>query len=186
MDFTISPRVQSVVEQIRAFVDEDIVPLEPEFLNGELRDMLPVMQKKRELVKAAGLWAPHLPEAHGGLGLSLAEFGHVSETLGRSPLGHYAFNCQAPDVGNMEILMHYGTEEQKRSFLGPLTRGEVRSSRPTSSNDPAPSAGPAAAKAARGRQAVDRQDSAGADGAPTATAAADTSTRSPPSSQAID
>jgi alkylation response protein AidB-like acyl-CoA dehydrogenase len=74
-----------------------------------------------------GLWAPHIPEELGGAGLSLCDFAHVSEELGKSPIGHYVFNCQAPDVGNMELLLKYGTEEQKDRFLLPLVRGEVRS-----------------------------------------------------------
>ena len=61
-----------------------------------------------------------MPEAHGGAGLSLTEFAHVSEELGRSPLGHYVFNCQAPDVGNMEMLIEHGTPAQQARFLLPL------------------------------------------------------------------
>ena len=89
--------------------------------------MLPVLQEKRDKVKADGLWAPHIPEDYGGQGLSLIEFAHIGEELGRSPLGHYLFNCQAPDVGNMEILLKYGTDEQKEEYLRPLVRGEIRS-----------------------------------------------------------
>lgn len=127
MDFAISPHLEPTLAQVRAFVDTELVPLEPTFLNGEFRDMLPVLTEKRNQVKAAGLWAPFLPKEHGGMGLTLAEYAHVSEELGRSPLGPYVFNCQAPDVGNMEILMHYGTEEQKARFFTPLARGEIRS-----------------------------------------------------------
>src|SRR6185436_2593084 len=82
---------------------------------------------KRNQVKALGLWSPHLPREYGGLGFSLPEFARISEALGRTPLGHYLFNCQAPDVGNMEILMEYGTAEQKEVWLSRLVRGEVRS-----------------------------------------------------------
>jgi alkylation response protein AidB-like acyl-CoA dehydrogenase len=74
-----------------------------------------------------GLWTPHLPVADGGLELTLTEFGMVSEELGRSPLGHYVFNCQAPDIGNMELLHQFATPEQKHTFLEPLMRGEIRS-----------------------------------------------------------
>jgi alkylation response protein AidB-like acyl-CoA dehydrogenase len=73
------------------------------------------------------MWAPHLPNEYGGLGLTLSEFARVSEELGRTPLGHYLFNCQAPDIGNTEILIAHGTEEQKERYLLPLVRGEVRS-----------------------------------------------------------
>ena len=74
-----------------------------------------------------GLLAPHLPAVYGGAGLSLAVFGRLSEELGWSPLGHYVFNCQAPDVGNMELLLHHGSAEQKERFLRPLAAGAIRS-----------------------------------------------------------
>ena len=127
MDFEIPAGVKPLVIQLRAFVQEELIPLEPAFLNGEFTDLLPVLEETRARVKAARLWAPHLPQAYGGLGLSLHEFAYVSEELGRSPLGHYAFNCQAPDIANMELLLRYGTEEQKRLYLEPLGRGEIRS-----------------------------------------------------------
>jgi acyl-CoA dehydrogenase len=127
MDFEIPAKVKPLVTQLRAFVQEELFPLEPAFLNGEFTELLPVLAETRARVKAAGLWAPHLPQAYGGLGLSLHEFAYVSEELGRSPLGHYAFNCQAPDIANMELLLRYGTEEQKRLYLEPLGRGEIRS-----------------------------------------------------------
>ena len=68
-----------------------------------------------------------VPEEYGGMGLSLLEHGYVSEVLGQTPIGHFAFNCQAPDAGNMEILIDHGTPEQKETFLMPLVRGEIRS-----------------------------------------------------------
>ena len=92
-----------------------------------LSGTLPRLEEKRKQVKALGLWAPHLPKEMGGPGLTLPEFARISEELGRTPLGHYLFNCQAPDIGNMEILMAYGTAEQKATWLAPLVRGEVRS-----------------------------------------------------------
>src|SRR2546423_1006103 len=81
----------------------------------------------RARVKALGLWTPQLPKEYGGLGLTLTEFARVSEELGRTPLGHYLFNCQAPDAGNMEVLLAHATPEQRKLYLWPLVRGEVRS-----------------------------------------------------------
>jgi alkylation response protein AidB-like acyl-CoA dehydrogenase len=127
MDFEIPARVKPLVRQLRAFVEEKVFPLEAAFLNGEFTELLPTLAETRQRVRAAGLWSPHLPQSYGGLGLSLHEFAYVSEELGRSPLGHYVFNCQAPDIANMELLLRYGTEEQKQLFLEPLARGEVRS-----------------------------------------------------------
>ena len=78
-------------------------------------------------MREEGLLAPHLPPDWGGAGLPLAVFGRLSEELGWSPLGHYVFNCQAPDVGNMELLLHHGSTEQKERFLRPLAGGSIRS-----------------------------------------------------------
>jgi acyl-CoA dehydrogenase len=127
MDFSESPRVASVRATVREFVEKELLPLEPEMAQKGFVGLLPVLKDKRERAKATGLWAAHLSKDHGGAGLSLPEYAHMSEELGRTPLGHYAFNCQAPDVGNMEILIEFGTEEQKDRYLRPLVRGDVRS-----------------------------------------------------------
>jgi len=127
MDFAIPENTQRMIHVIRDFIRQEVYPLERNFLNASFRDMLPVLRAKRDKVKAMGLWAPHIPEAYGGQGLSLVEFAHIGEELGRSPLGHYLFNCQAPDVGNMEILLKHGTDEQRERYLKPLVRGEIRS-----------------------------------------------------------
>ncbi len=127
MDFAIPTHLLPILEQVNHFVQVELIPLEPQFLNGEFRDLVPALAEKRAKVKAAGLWAPFLPVAYGGMGLTLTEYAHVSEALGRSPLGHYTFNCQAPDVGNMELLMNFGTAEQQRTYLEPLARGDIRS-----------------------------------------------------------
>ena len=81
----------------------------------------------RQKVKKLGLWAPHIPSDLGGLGLNCVEYALVGEELGRSPLGHYVFNAQAPDAGNMEILREFGTPAQHERWLAPLVRGEIRS-----------------------------------------------------------
>jgi len=127
MDFSPSPRVETIVDTVRRFVKKEVLPIEPELRRKGFAAMLPVLQEKRQRARETGLWAAHVPEEHGGAGLSLTEFAHMSEELGRTPVGHYLFNCQAPDVGNMEILMELGTPEQKARFLGPLVRGEIRS-----------------------------------------------------------
>ena len=114
-------------ESVREFMQKEVFPLEPELGRDGFVPLLPKLQKVRERAKQTGLWAAHIPEDQGGAGLSLTEFAHMSEELGRCPIGHYVFNCQAPDVGNMEILMEHGTEEQKERFLRPLIRGEARS-----------------------------------------------------------
>jgi acyl-CoA dehydrogenase len=127
MDFAISEKMQAILGLVREFVDKELIPLEPEFTTREFAEMLPVLGEKRRMVKAMEMWAPNQPTALGGMGLDLVEHGLVSEELGRSPLGHYVFGCQAPDAGNMEILETFGSDEQKRTYLQPLVAGEIRS-----------------------------------------------------------
>ena len=109
------------------FVRDELLPLERPFLDHDFDTLLPAIEEKRRLAKSLGFWLPQIAADHGGMGLSLFEHGLVSEVLGRTPLGHYALNCQAPDAGNMEILIEYGTAEQQACFLHPLLAGEVRS-----------------------------------------------------------
>ena len=116
-----------LLDRIKEFVRNEVYPLEAEFLRRPFSELKPALEAKREKVKAIGLWAPHLPVEYGGVGLTLSQFALVSEELGRTPIGHYLFNCQAPDIGNMEILMDHGTPEQKEKYFEPLARGDVRS-----------------------------------------------------------
>lgn len=125
--FDISPELQKILDTMRQFVDEELIPLERGFLEKGFNAMLPQLEEKRQRVKALGLWLPQVPQAYGGMGLSLFEHGLVSRELGRTPIGHFTFNCQAPDAGNMEILIEHGTPAQKEQFLMPLLRGETRS-----------------------------------------------------------
>ena len=113
--------------EVTAFIEEHAIPLEPRLFKEGFAAILPELTALRARVREMGLWAPHLPPNLGGRGYSLLPFAQISETLGRSPLGHYLFNCQAPDIGNMEILLAYGTPEQRERFLLPLTRGDIRS-----------------------------------------------------------
>lgn len=127
MDFELSEKMQTITGMIREFVDKELIPLEPEFVFKDFKTMLPVLAEKRAMVKRMELWAPNHPKEYGGMGLDLVEHGLVSEELGRTPLGHYVFNCQAPDAGNIEILHKYGTPEQKERYLRPLIEGKIRS-----------------------------------------------------------
>jgi acyl-CoA dehydrogenase len=127
MDVIPEKSFTSLLLKIREFLRAEVFPLEREFLRRPFRELLPALKEKRERVKALGLWAPQLPVAYGGLGLKLTEFARVSEELGSTPLGHYLFNCQAPDAGNLEVLISHATPEQKELYLWPLARGEVRS-----------------------------------------------------------
>ena len=127
MDFLISDKIKTIVDMINEFVEKELIPLEPEFLVKDFKDLLPVLKEKQDIVKKMELWAPNFPTECGGMGLSLLEHGLVSEALGQSPLGHYVFWCQAPDAGNVEILNEHGTKEQKLRYLNPLVEGKIRS-----------------------------------------------------------
>jgi alkylation response protein AidB-like acyl-CoA dehydrogenase len=127
MDFALSEKMKAVLGMIDEFVEKELLPLEHEFITSDFRAMLPVLAEKRRMVKQMELWGPNNPVDLGGMGLSMVEHGLVSEALGRTPLGHYVFGCQAPDAGNIEILHLHATEEQKALYLEPLARGEIRS-----------------------------------------------------------
>jgi alkylation response protein AidB-like acyl-CoA dehydrogenase len=117
----------ALLTAVRMIVTEDLLPLESTFLHAGFSAVLPQLQAVRRKVRAEGLWAPALPPAWGGLGLTLGEFGRVSEELGRTPFGHFAFNCQAPDIGNMEVLLAHGSPAHQERYLQPLAAGEIRS-----------------------------------------------------------
>lgn len=127
MDFSIEPKLHDTLKHIREFMRAQVYPLEPDFLARPFRDLLPALNRARDQVKANGWWSPSIPREYGGAGFSFLEMAHISEELGRSPLGYYVFNSQAPDVGNIELLIHFGTRAQKEKYLAPLVRGEIRS-----------------------------------------------------------
>ncbi|HEV8269295.1 MAG TPA: acyl-CoA dehydrogenase family protein, partial [Thermoanaerobaculia bacterium] len=127
IDFSETPKVREIRAVVRSFVENEIHPLERDFLREGFSSVLGALKEKREKARQTGLFAAHVPAEYGGAGLSLLEFAHVSEELGKSPIGHYVFNVQAPDAGNMEALMAHGTPDQKERFLLPLVRGEIRS-----------------------------------------------------------
>ncbi len=121
-------RVRPLLAQVRAFVESELVPLEAGFSHHNIAPLIPVLDHKREQVKAAGLWGLHLSKEDGGHGLTLTEFGQVSEVLAYSPFfGHYVFGCQAPDIGNTELLHKFASPELKDRYLKPLMAGDIRS-----------------------------------------------------------
>ncbi len=122
-----SGEMQLLLRTLKEFVREEIIPLERPFLQHDFATLEPLLEEKRQLARELGLWLPQIPAAYGGMGLSLFDHGRVSEVLGGTPLGHYVLNCQAPDAGNMEILIEHGTPAQKERFLMPLLAGDIRS-----------------------------------------------------------
>ena len=131
MSFDYSPRVQELRRQLLGFMDEHIYPNEAIFYQqvaeGDRWQPTAIVEELKRKAKSAGLWNLFMPEAEYGAGLSNLEYAHLCEIMGRSSIAPEAFNCSAPDTGNMEVLVRYGTEEQKRRWLMPLLNGEIRS-----------------------------------------------------------
>ncbi|MDE0980522.1 MAG: acyl-CoA dehydrogenase family protein [Gammaproteobacteria bacterium] len=135
MDLGLSEELVEVREKIRTFVEEKVAPVEVEYHNevsvGDRWSHTPRQDEIMESLKAEarrlGLWNFFLPKSQGGAGISNLHYAHLAEIMGRSRLASEAFNCSAPDTGNMEVLERYGSEEQKKEWLVPLLAGEIRS-----------------------------------------------------------
>lgn len=135
MNLGLSEELVEVREKIRKFVNEEVEPVEQEYHEqvsvGDRWSHTPrqdeIMQSLKDKAKALGLWNFFLPESQGGAGISNLEYAHLAEIMGRSRLASEAFNCSAPDTGNMEVLERYGSEEQKKQWLEPLLAGTIRS-----------------------------------------------------------
>ncbi|MFD2936373.1 acyl-CoA dehydrogenase family protein [Spirosoma flavum] len=121
-------RVRPLLARVREFVETELIPLENGFSHTNLGTIIPILDQKREQVKAIGLWGLHLSKEARGHGLTLCEFGQISEVLAHAPFfGHYVFGCQAPDIGNTELLHKFASDELKERYLEPLMAGKIRS-----------------------------------------------------------
>jgi acyl-CoA dehydrogenase len=134
VDFEPSPRVEELRERIRAFLSEHVYPVEMEALKALDDEVRPgvaypeILTGIRERARAEGLWNLFMPDERYGPGLANWEYGLLCEEMGRSPaIAGMAFNCAAPDTGNMEILAEHGTDDQRERWLQPLLDGEIRS-----------------------------------------------------------
>jgi acyl-CoA dehydrogenase len=127
MDFAVSEPIRDLTAAVRRFVDEEILPVERTMLERGFGAAGPEIERLRARLRGERFLALHMPKEWGGGGLSLLEFAPIGEALGRSVIGHYVFNVQAPDAGNMELLLHHGSLEQKERWLRPLVAGEIRS-----------------------------------------------------------
>ena len=131
MDFAYSPKVQELRERVSAFMEAHVYPAEAVFerqvAEGDRWQPTAIMEELKAKAKAEGLWNLFLPESEYGAGLANHEYAPLAEIMGRSLIGPEPFNCAAPDTGNMEVLVRYGSEEQKRTWLEPLLSGEIRS-----------------------------------------------------------
>jgi acyl-CoA dehydrogenase len=134
VDFELSPRVEELRDRVRAFMHEHVFPVELEALRAlddEVRPGTPypeILVEIRAKAREDGLWNVFMPDERYGAGLTNWEYGVICEEMGRSPaIAPMAFNCSAPDTGNMEILAEHGTDEQRARWLDPLLEGEIRS-----------------------------------------------------------
>lgn len=130
--FETTERAAKLANKLTAFMDEYIYPAEAVFeeqleSQGDRWQVPPIMEDLKEKARAAGLWNLFLPESEYGAGLTNLEYAGLCEIMGRSPIGPEAFNCSAPDTGNMEVLVRYGTPEQRKQWLEPLLDGKIRS-----------------------------------------------------------
>jgi len=141
MDFTLPPAIEDARRKVRDFVAAEILPVEADPAAwGEGENIAPeALAGLRRKAKAAGLWAPQMPSARGGMGLPVVGMAALYEEMGRSIFGPVAFNCAAPDDGNMMLLEKVASDEQKREWLQPIVDGAVRST--FAMTEPMPGAG---------------------------------------------
>src|SRR5688500_14359934 len=146
MDFSPTPRAADLRERVAAFMAEHVEPIEAGY-HRDLADArvagtqwtpLPVIEELKARAREHGLWNLFLPREHageyaaaygtdGGEGLTNVDYAPLAELMGRSAIAPLVFNCNAPDTGNMEVLLRYGTQEQRDTWLDPLLDGRIRS-----------------------------------------------------------
>src|SRR5215510_4518496 len=123
--------VESLRQRLLAFMDEHIYPNEPTFrqqvAEGDRWQPTPIVEALKTKARAAGLWNLFLPDSEYGKGLRNSDYAPLCEIMGRSSFAPEVFNCSAPDTGNMEVLVRYGTPEQRQQWLEPLLAGQIRS-----------------------------------------------------------
>jgi acyl-CoA dehydrogenase len=130
MDFEFSGKVRDLQRRLQAFMDEYVYPNEQGCEDALARDRwspLEIIEELKPKARKAGLWNLFLPNDAHGAGLTNLEYAPLCEIMGRSSMAPEVFNCSAPDTGNMEVLVRYGTDEQKERWLKPLLAGEIRS-----------------------------------------------------------
>jgi acyl-CoA dehydrogenase len=132
MEFEFSKKSREYMEQLTDFMNKHIYPNEQAFKEQHEKQadrwqMPPLLDELKAKARERGLWNLFLPESELGAGLTNLEYAPLCEIMGRSPIASEVFNCSAPDTGNMEVLVRYGTAEHRKQWLEPLMRGEIRS-----------------------------------------------------------
>ncbi len=139
MDFSLSPELSDLRKRTRAFMDELVLPNEGAIVREDRERRHDTLRGLQGKAKDAGLWTPHLPRDLGGLGLGVMGMCVLFREMGRSPIGARVFNCDAPDQGNMDLLLNSAKPSVRERWLAPLARGEITSA--FSMTEPAPGAG---------------------------------------------
>ena len=147
MNIGVSDRLRPLLDAVNKFIDERVLAVEDEFLaevgNGDRWALnarqTEILEGLKNAAREQGLWNFWLTDSEQGYGLSTVEYAYIAEATGRSYLAAEAFNCSAPDTGNMEVLARYGTDAQKLEWLEPLLNGEIRSAYAMSEPDVASS-----------------------------------------------
>ena len=131
LDDGTTDRSRELLLRLSDFMDQHIYPNEPVYYHqvasGERWKVLPLIEDLKERAKSVGLWNLFLPESGYGPALTNLEYAPLCEMMGRVTWSAEVFNCSAPDTGNMEVLVRYGTPEQQQTWLEPLLAGEIRS-----------------------------------------------------------
>ncbi len=135
MDFSYSPRTQDLQTRVAAFMAEHVYPAEQAYFDeiaantaaGKRWTPLQTIERLKPKARDAGLWNLFLPESELGAGLTNQEYAPQAELMGAVPWASEVFNCSAPDTGNMEVLVRYGSAEHKKRWLEPLLAGQIRS-----------------------------------------------------------
>jgi len=139
MNFELSPEIAELRQKVRAFVEERIVPNEGTIVAEDRAGKRETLSRLQAEARGEGLWVPHLPPAYGGRGLGIMGMCALFREMGRSPVGAKVFNCDAPNQGNMDLLLGVGSEAMKARYLRPLAAGEITSA--FCMTEPAPGAG---------------------------------------------
>ena len=135
MDLGVTERLRPLLDAAQTFIDERVQPVDKEFLaevgKGDRWSLTArqheILDDLKSAAREQNLWNFWLTDSESGYGLTTVEYAYLAEATGRSHLAAEAFNCSAPDTGNMEVLERYGTEEQKKQWLEPLLNGDIRS-----------------------------------------------------------
>ena len=126
MEFQLSAELDALRGQVRQLMDEEVIPAEAELWAQDQRDESTLLHALQAKARSAGLWTPHLPETYGGRGLGIMGMCALFREMGRSIFGAKAFNCDAPNQGNMDLLRKAAHPAQQERYLAPLAAGEER------------------------------------------------------------